>query len=261
MTSGAAGRWVLDSVHLGVTDVEIAAAAASADRVAIDCPFGWPDEWVSLLVAHRDHTELPSDADTESKDWRRSKVYRRTDKVVQARKDLDVPVLSVSADKLAHTAVRVIGLLTRLGQSGVEVDRSGLGGKVVEVYPAASLNVWQLPHTSYKGTEDSAEVQRGLILEGLKDATAGWLDLGEHEAALQDSDDALDALVAALTGLAHLKGAVTLPDEIQQAAAQTEGWITLPRRQLADLSGSSLRSVPAAARPSVPASRRLGAAR
>ena len=105
------------------------------------------------MVQHRDRAHRPASQNTESKAWRKEQIYRATDRVVQRRQDLSVPVLSVAADKLAHTALRAVGLLTKLGQAGLDVDRSGMTGKVVEVYPAASLEYWGLQHRGYKSGE------------------------------------------------------------------------------------------------------------
>nr|WP_276611049.1 DUF429 domain-containing protein [Kineococcus siccus] len=49
------------------------------------------------------------------------------------------------------------------------------------------------------------------------------------------SDDAFDAVVAALTARAAAVGAATRPAQGQRAAAAREGWIALPTGPLADL--------------------------
>ena len=64
---------------------------------------------------------------------------RRTDTVVHDK--LRLMPLSVSADRIAHVALRCAVLLAKLDAAGRPVDRSG-GGTVVEVYPAASLLGW-----------------------------------------------------------------------------------------------------------------------
>ena len=61
---------------------------------------------------------------------------RRTDAVVHDKLRL-VP-LSVSADRIAHVALRCAVLLAKLDAAGKPVDRTG-AGTVLEVYPAASL--------------------------------------------------------------------------------------------------------------------------
>ena len=76
---------------------------------------------------------------------------RVTDLVVrQARL---VP-LRVSADRIGHVAMRCACLLARFAQQGHEVSRDG-SGMIVEVYPAASLKVWELPYRGYKQPGDT----------------------------------------------------------------------------------------------------------
>ncbi|WP_433185959.1 DUF429 domain-containing protein [Actinoallomurus sp. CA-150999] len=77
------------------------------------------------------------------RDWRRNLALRLTDRVVHDRTGLTP--LSVSADRIGHAALRLAALLARLARAGRPVDRSGTG-VVVEVYPAASLRLWGLPH-------------------------------------------------------------------------------------------------------------------
>src|SRR5215831_17281551 len=67
--------------------------------------------------------------------WRRELTMRRTD--VFVRDKLRLVPLSVSADRIAHVALRCAVLLAKLDASGRPVDRTGAGA-VVEVYPAAS---------------------------------------------------------------------------------------------------------------------------
>lgn len=72
---------------------------------------------------------------------------RRTDAFVHDK--LRITPLSVSADKIAHVALRCAVLLARLDAAGRPVDRSG-AGPVVEVYPAASLRSWGLYRPGHK---------------------------------------------------------------------------------------------------------------
>ncbi|MCA9546149.1 MAG: DUF429 domain-containing protein, partial [Myxococcales bacterium] len=131
--------------------------------------------------------------------------------------------LSVSTDLIGVPALRCRGLLARLGVH----DRSG-DGRVFETYPAGALQQWGLRSTGYKGAQGRPIRQRMLAqLEGL----APWLVLNEEARALiAASDDALDALVAALNARACQLGWTLGPaDEADRAAASREGWIHLPR--------------------------------
>jgi len=68
---------------------------------------------------------------------------RRTDLFVHEQ--LHLTALSVSADRIAHVALRCVVLLAQLEAAGDPVDRSG-SAPVAEVYPAASLRSWVLTH-------------------------------------------------------------------------------------------------------------------
>ena len=58
-------------------------------------------------------------------------------------------LLSVSADQIAHVAMRCAVLLAKLDAAGHPVDRTG-SGLVANVYPAASLQSWDMSHTGHK---------------------------------------------------------------------------------------------------------------
>ncbi|MCO6009799.1 DUF429 domain-containing protein [Actinoallomurus purpureus] len=203
-------------------------ALMAADKAGIDCPLGWPVPFVEFVAAHRSgHVDVP--AGTRGRDWRRNLALRLTDRVVHERTGLTP--LSVSADRIGHTAMRCAALLSHLARAGRPVDRCGTG-VVVEVYPAASLRSWGLPHRGYKRPEDAAAL--GRLVDALR-AAAPWLDLGPHESLCRRSHDATDAVVAALTARAAFRGLATTPEAHQIEAARSEGWIALPTSPLTDL--------------------------
>jgi predicted nuclease with RNAse H fold len=139
------------AVILGVDDEQVLEATTRAEVIGVDCPLGWPDEFVSFLVEHHDgHVVAPQDVAGIA--WRRRLAYRATDRAVQTA--CGVTPLSVAADRIGLTAMRAAGLLARLADQGRPVDRAG-GGVVVEVCPAASLKIWGLPYRG--GTRSSAE--------------------------------------------------------------------------------------------------------
>jgi hypothetical protein len=200
-----------------------------ADKAGIDCPLGWPEKFVEFISAHHAGNVIVP-AEVAGREWRRTLAYRVTDEAVREITGL-VP-LSVAADRIAHTAMRCAGLLAQLARRGQPVDRCGTG-VVVEVYPAASLKQWGLPHRGFKGTgkaEPLAQVVDALLV------AAPWLTLGPHEDRCRRSDDALDAVIAALTARAAMKGLVTAPRTPQAAiSSSTEGWIALPTCPLSAL--------------------------
>ncbi len=195
--------------------------AAGREAIGIDAPFGWPVPMVDAVAAWAEGGPW---ADSEPRDLR----LRLTDKRVWERKK--ITPLSVASDRIAIVAWRCAGLLTRLG-AGAQLDRAG-GSGVFEVYPAATLACWEIARAGYKARgraqERAGQEARRRILEQLQER-APWLDLGSYEVLCVESDDALDALIAALAARAAQLGRTVepLPDDVD--LARVEGWIHLPR--------------------------------
>lgn len=125
----------------------VVAGVCLMDKVGIDCPFGWPVPFVDAVRAHRDYEQWPGRGLPAEKFLRRLK-FRLTDELVW--EEVKTPPLSVSADRIAVPAMRCALLLDELGS----VDRTGVRGQVVEVYPVASLHAWRLPAKGYKGKKN-----------------------------------------------------------------------------------------------------------
>jgi predicted nuclease with RNAse H fold len=228
----ATGAVVRDVVH-PAEDAAVVAAIGQASKAGIDCPLGWPDEFVSFVHAHRTGTVAVPDG-VVGRDWRRGLAYRVTDLVVRDQTGL-LP-LSVAADRIGHTAMRCAAILAHLANHGYSVDRRGTG-VVVEVYPAASLKQWHLPHRGYKRPHNVAEL--GKLVDALQQQTP-WLHLGAYESACRRSDHALDAVIAALTARAAHRGLTTQPDKHQTMSAATEGWIAIPTCPIHELPYSAM---------------------
>ena len=218
-----------------VVDIEIPAdddavlrQSAPADKVGIDCPLGWPEPFVKFLCAHRVNAPQGPADNPGGKGWR-SLAYRRTDEHVRTSAGL-VP-LSVATDRIGLTAIRAARLQALLAQCGHDVNRSGTG-LIVEVYPAAGLKLWRLPHNRYKGRTHHEGL--GLLVDALISA-APWLDLADHERLCRLSDHAFDAVVAALLARAAARGFTEMPEGTDRAAATAEGWIALPSCALSDV--------------------------
>jgi predicted nuclease with RNAse H fold len=225
----SSGRARIREVACGADDGMIVAAIAGAQKAGIDCPLGWPDEFVAFVAAHRaGHVTIP--AGVTGREWRRGLTLRLTDRVVAA--EIGLTPLSVAADRIGHVALRCAGLLAQLAGQGRPVDRSG-SGTVVEVYPAASLKVWGFDrHRGYKRPGDTGAL--GHLVDQLLRA-APWLDLGGTESLCRRSHDATDAVVAALTARAASRNLVSAPKPDQEPAARTEGWIAVPTAPLSHL--------------------------
>jgi predicted nuclease with RNAse H fold len=223
----SSGRATVKDVRVGATDQELVHAIDASDKAGIDCPLGWPEKFIRFIDSHyEDHVVV--DEEALAADRRRELSYRATD--LRVKKEVaGIQGLSVSTDRIGVTTMRCAALLAALAGRGSRVDRTG-AGRVVEVYPAASLKVWGLPHKGYKAKAASAA--RAKLVEQL--ASSG-LDMGGFEEICRSSDDALDAVVASVTARAVAVDAVHLiPPEYAQAA-QREGWIAVPAGHLSEL--------------------------
>jgi predicted nuclease with RNAse H fold len=221
-----ADRAIVRDVACPADDTVILKAIDRADKTGMDCPLGWPTTFVGFVAAHQaGHVGIPED----DPDWRRSLTMRRTDLVVH--ECLRLVPLSVSADRIAHVALRCAVLLAKLDAAGRPVDRSG-SGLVVEVYPAASLRRWDLAQSGYK------QAARPEALDQLVDrllAAAPWLDCASYEQVIRGSHDVFDAVIAAMTARAAAQGQTFPPGEADLAAARIEGWIAIPDAPISQL--------------------------
>lgn len=202
-----AGARIVD-LRIGVDDETI--VATPADALGIDAPFGWPLAFQAVL-----NDLQPVPAWTPA--WRDRLRFRETDRVVRAL--CGRWPLSVSTDLIGVPALRCHGLLGRLGVQ----DRSGADG-VWEVYPAGALMRWGLPARGYKKKDPAP---RGAIVVALG-LCAPWLDWGGFEALAIANHDALDAVIAALSARAAMRGLIAQPTAEQATAAKVEGWVAIP---------------------------------
>lgn len=216
----------LQGLFLGVDDAEIVKLTKGANKIGIDCAFGWPVEFLEFLTQHMNPNKKPKSLDG-SIQWRRTLAYRETDREV--RQITGRWPLSVSTDRLGLTAMRNAGLLAGFQEAGVNVDRSG-EGTVCEVYPGATLRLWGFDTAGYRTEPD----KRAKLLEQLK-SQARWLDLSEFEDQMLSSTDCFDAVIAALAARTVALGAYSKPSKGQLEKAKVEGWICLPSGDLAGL--------------------------
>ncbi|MGZ3337517.1 MAG: DUF429 domain-containing protein [Isosphaeraceae bacterium] len=227
------GKARVTELHVGATDEELLKAMSAASKTGIDCPLGWPREFVAFVSTHQDDRVVVEQG--VAADWRRRLSYRVTDLYVKNAVP-GIQGLSVSSDRIGVTAMRCAALLSQLAEAGRPVVRTG-SGPVAEVYPAASLVRWGFIHKGYKG-RDGKDRRNQLVDKLLSVAT--WLDLGKHEVDCRESDDALDAVLCSMTARAAALGMTEPIPAGAQAAAETEGWIALPQTgmKLAELATS-----------------------
>lgn len=216
----------LERLDLNVDDAEITQAAEEVAKLGVDCAFGWPDEFVTFVTNHADLSMSP--APDGGMDWRRTLAFRETDRHVRRR--VGRWPLSVSTDRLGLTAMRCAGLLGRIAASGQVVDRSGRYGVVVEVYPGATLRLWNWDIRGYRTDPD---VRRALVQRITREAP--WFHIGPHAELMIDSSDAFDAVISSLAARAAALGHYDRPPSQHQGRAEREGWIVLPSSPLGDL--------------------------
>lgn len=224
------GGATLVSVTVGASDDELIALSHGSDKIGIDCALGWPSRFVDFLVAHRSDDHSLSEG-FGAMDWRRDLSYRETDRRVRALTGRWP--LSVATDRLGVTALRCAGFVARLGDAGVNVDRSGRGG-IVEVYPAGSLKFWGFDTAGYRASTDV----RARLIDDIS-ARAPWLSLSEFRDVLVESCDAFDSVIASLAARAAAIKAATLPADDDMDVARVEGWIAIPTVDLSHLSRSA----------------------
>jgi predicted nuclease with RNAse H fold len=188
--------------------------AEPVDKVGLDVPLGWPTGFIDAIVRHR-RGEPFGETETDHL------VRRETDRWVW-KNTLQLP-LSVTTDRIAYPAMRVARLLGSL--SGFSADRSG-GGKVVEVYPAAALRVWELEYRRYK--RDKGRDVLIAILKQLR-SRSPWLSASDAIwSEIIRHDHAFDALICSLVARAHALGRCHPIPHDQRETARHEGWIAVP---------------------------------
>lgn len=217
----SASRWRAVVPPDRPTDEHLVDLAATVDLVGVDAPLGWPIDFVQAVRAHEAREPWPGTAD------RRSLTHRHTDDVVRDHGRGNP--MSASADLLGHVAMRC-ALLQRdwARRWGGAAPRDG-SGRLVEVYPAASLRAWGFADRGYKGTGAEAGRLRTRIVDGLGRAVASWLDVSMVRSECINSDHVLDALISAVSALAAHQGATYPPVSIEDRhCAVLEGWIHVP---------------------------------
>lgn len=222
------GKRLKATAHRNVTDDALLRALKHPNAwLGIDAPFGWPTPFTDFAakwsVAPTKRSGVPTWASLEAaSSWSAlAEVlkFRSTDRFVRLylrgvhEFDDDYSSrwpdgFSVSADKIALTALRTIRLLAAADIT----DVVGQSGRVVEVYPGPTLAAWDLTGKGYKGarrsqgTDSPAYLQRvtaaAKLVDQLRTSThfdVDDLSLTALEQRAAETDHVLDALVCALT--------------------------------------------------------------
>lgn len=215
----------LTYLEQGLDDEALITKTHKADKVGIDCAFGWPIKFSQFITKHQDLTN--QGLIDGGMDFRRELSFRETDREI--KKLTGRWPLSVSTDRLGLTAMRCAGLLSKYQAKGIAIDRSG-SKLLVEVYPGATLRNWNFDTTGYRINPEA----RATLLEELE-RKAPWLELAAFRTEMIESADCFDAVVAALAARAVYQGDYNKPSSAQLEVAKVEGWICLPTAGLEGL--------------------------
>jgi predicted nuclease with RNAse H fold len=230
--SGAAAN--LHRVTVGADDEQLLEECEGADKIGIDCPFGWPAAFVEAVKQHHARHPWPQQQEEDPEQFRRRLRYRATDRHVKECTGIDP--LSVSTDRIGVTAMRCAFLLTKFGKSDEVVDRSG-AGRVVEVYPAAALRMWGILRPGYKKSTPEGRQKLASMFDDLaRGELRGLSPESSHAERCRTEHDAFDSFVSALVARAAALSLTTPPQtDEQRAAAAREGWIHVPRTRPSSL--------------------------
>lgn len=192
-----------------------------ADKTGIDAPFGWPLPFIEEVKKWmgKANPKKPFVGDT-------FEPYRLRQTDLQIKKPRRP--LSVSSDRIAVTAMRCARLIAATGDE----DRTGVEGKLMEVYPASALSHWKLMAEGYK---DGKRQQRETLVADLGKRLKKVCPMDPKAVEeCQKHHDCLDALVAALVVRAFQLDQTSRPDPDQELAASKEGWLHVPTCQLSE---------------------------
>jgi len=78
------GTVAVTDLVVGADDAAVLTALQEADRAGLDCPFGWPEPFGEMLLAHRDG-RLRSPDGMSGLAWRRTLSRRATDRACAQR--------------------------------------------------------------------------------------------------------------------------------------------------------------------------------
>lgn len=209
----------LIDVTSGASDTDISARISNSDVTGLDVPLGWPRAFRRFVEKHAARV---LEAREVGPSERRELANRYTD--LRVREMVGAVPLPVAAERIAYPAMRWAGieaqLRTMLPPGALDRAESG---RIAEVYPAAALKAWGLPHRGYKGVDSQGRV---AIMDSLADLFG--LDLGGHRVLLESNADCLDAVIAAIVASEIRAGRCVPPPREYSELVAEEGWVWVP---------------------------------
>jgi len=180
--------------------------------LALDAPLGWPSALGQALSKHAAARPVEAESDYL--------FSRETDHIVE--KKIGKRPLEVGANLIARTAHSALKLLQELrDKTGLQIPLAWESEiretSAIEVYPAATLKAWDIKPLNYKNK--TAGKYRVNILKQLD----LHVDNRELRKKLEESPDALDAIICVVAASDFLLGNCIPVSDMEKA--QKEGWI------------------------------------
>lgn len=212
-------------------------SSRSFDVAAIDAPFSIPackmppgghQELLSIVAAMEttDGRPFPKGAEfvqaVAGEPSIRSKPLRETD--LHWRR-LGLNVRSTLWSGPRGGSAMTVACLTLLARSGCSIWpwSTSTPGLLAEAFPMTQLFHWGLPHVAYNGKDAKAVKTRAEITAALDQR----IHVGYFRTLVEESADALDAVLCAFAAVAVGEGKLDVPPV---PGENEEGWIALGRR-------------------------------
>ena len=208
---------------------------------AMDFPFGVPQAfaayWAAEVTSLVDLWRTAAETDIERFLERRDAFVERQGepkRVCDEYYPESYSSLHKANPNMLPMTYRGMELLAVLHDAGWSVSPMDPGNSerrtAIEVMPGATLRSLDLPFKGYKKGRNAFELRK-RILDGLAESGRVSVEgLAELSETCMFSDDALDAVVAAITGALWVAApdAFRLPRDEERSGAAMEGWMCVP---------------------------------
>ena len=201
----------------------------SPTLIALDAPLGWPDCFGSKLARHKAGQPIKG-ACLETF------FNRETDRIVHkcVNKCKGNKPFEVGANLIARVSFVALDILEKVRQNqksmGQDISMAWTpeiqGVQAIEVYPAATLKMYEYPNKGYKkqGNIDQRKIREEITNKLCKHFKPRIKQSLQDR--MLDNPDALDAVVCILAALDFLTGDARGPvNDVERKRAEKEGWI------------------------------------